>query len=151
MLTDFFFQLRQGGVPVSLKEFLTLHEALQKKVAWGSLDDFYLLSRVCLVKDESHYDRFDRVFGEYFRGIAALPDDLLAVIPAQWLRANAMLTLSDEDKKLIESLGGWPSRRSAMKAARSGLARAAPRRSAPTATTPRACASARRGRATAAR
>ena len=107
MLTDFFFQLRQGGVPVSLKEFLTLHEALQKKVAWGSLDDFYLLSRVCLVKDESHYDRFDRVFGEYFRGIAALPDDLLAVIPAQWLRANAMLTLSDEDKKLIESLGGW--------------------------------------------
>ncbi len=107
MLTDFFFQLRQGGVPVSLKEFLTLHEALQKKVAWGSLDDFYLLSRVCLVKDESHYDRFDRVFGEYFRGIAALPDDLLAVIPAEWLRANAMLTLSDEDKKLIESLGGW--------------------------------------------
>jgi len=107
MLTDFFFQLRQGGVPVSLKEFLTLHEALQKKVAWGSLDDFYLLSRVCLVKDESHYDRFDRVFGEYFRGIAAVPDDLLAVIPEEWLRANAMLTLSEEDKKLIESLGGW--------------------------------------------
>ncbi|MCC7548140.1 MAG: VWA domain-containing protein [Burkholderiales bacterium] len=107
MLTDFFFQLRQGGVPVSLKEFLTLHEALQKKVAWGSLDDFYLLSRVCLVKDESHYDRFDRVFGEYFRGIAALPGDLLAVIPEEWLRANAMLTLSEEDKKLIESLGGW--------------------------------------------
>jgi len=107
MLTDFFFQLRQGGVPVSLKEFLTLHEALQRKVAWGSLDEFYLLSRVCLVKDESHYDRFDRVFGEYFRGIAALPDDLLAVIPEEWLRANAMLTLSEEDKKLIESLGGW--------------------------------------------
>ena len=107
MLTDFFLQLRQGGVPVSLKEFLTLHEALQKKVAWGSLDDFYLLARVCMVKDESHYDRFDRVFGEYFRGIAALPDDLLASIPEEWLRANAMLTLSEEDKKLIESLGGW--------------------------------------------
>jgi len=107
MLTDFFLQLRHGGVPVSLKEFLTLHEALQKKVAWGNLDDFYLLARVCMVKDESHYDRFDRVFGEYFRGIAALPDDLLAAIPEDWLRANAMLTLSEEDKKLIESLGGW--------------------------------------------
>jgi uncharacterized protein with von Willebrand factor type A (vWA) domain len=107
MLTDFFFQLKQGGVPVSLKEFLTLHEALQKKVASCSLDDFYLLARVCLVKDESHYDRFDRVFGEYFRGIVRVPDDLLAVIPEEWLRANAMLMLSEEDKKLIESLGGW--------------------------------------------
>ena len=107
MLTDFFFQLKQGGVPVSLKEFLTLHEALQKKVASGSLDEFYFLARVCLVKDESHYDRFDRVFGEYFRGIVQVPDDLLAVIPEAWLRANAMLMLSEEDKKLIESLGGW--------------------------------------------
>ena len=107
MLTDFFFQLKQGGVPVSLKEFLTLHEALQKKVASGSLDEFYFLARVCLVKDESHYDRFDRVFGEYFRGIVQVPDDLLAVIPEEWLRANAMLMLSEEDKKLIESLGGW--------------------------------------------
>jgi len=107
MLTDFFLQLKQGGVPVSLKEFLTLHEALQKKVAWGNLDDFYLLARVCLVKDESHYDRFDRVFGEYFRGIVQAPDDLMAAIPEEWLRANAMLMLSEEDKKLIESLGGW--------------------------------------------
>jgi len=107
MLTDFFFQLKQGGVPVSLKEFLTLHEALQKKVASGSLDEFYFLARVCLVKDESHYDRFDRVFGEYFRGIVQVPDDLPAVIPEEWLRANAMLMLSEEDKKLIESLGGW--------------------------------------------
>jgi uncharacterized protein with von Willebrand factor type A (vWA) domain len=107
MLTDFFFKLKDGGVPVSLKEFLTLHEALQKRVASNSLDDFYYLARVCMVKDESHYDRFDRVFAEYFRGIAMLPDDLLASIPAEWLQANAELHLSDEDKKLIESLGGW--------------------------------------------
>jgi uncharacterized protein with von Willebrand factor type A (vWA) domain len=107
VLTDFFFKLKGGGVPVSLKEFLTLHEALRKHVAANSLDDFYFLARVCLVKDESHYDRFDRVFAEYFRGIVALPDDLLATIPAEWLKANAELVLSEEDKKLIESLGGW--------------------------------------------
>jgi uncharacterized protein with von Willebrand factor type A (vWA) domain len=105
MLIDFFFHLRQGGVPVSLKEFLTLHEALEKKVAWGSLDDFYFLSRVCLVKDESHYDRFDRMFAEYFRGIAGLSADFLAVIPESWLRATGQLLLSQEDKELIESLG----------------------------------------------
>ncbi|HZP86765.1 MAG TPA: VWA domain-containing protein [Burkholderiales bacterium] len=107
MLIDFFFQLKHGGVPVSLKEFLTLYEALRKKVVWGSLDDFYFLSRVCLVKDESHYDRFDRVFAEYFRGIVTLPVDFLASIPQAWLHANAELLLSDEDKKLIQSLGGW--------------------------------------------
>jgi uncharacterized protein len=107
MLTDFFYKLKEGGVPVTLKEFLTLHEALQKHVASNSLDDFYYLSRVCLVKDESQYDRFDRVFAEYFRGIVTLPDNLLAVIPAEWLKANAELLLSEEDKKLIESLGGW--------------------------------------------
>ena len=107
MLIDFFFHLKQGGVPVSLKEFLTLHEALKKKVAFGSMDDFYFLSRVCLVKDESNYDRFDRVFAEYFRGILSLPDDFIASIPEEWLRANGQLLLSDEDKKLVESLGGW--------------------------------------------
>jgi uncharacterized protein with von Willebrand factor type A (vWA) domain len=107
VLTDFFFKLKDGGVPVSLKEFLTLHEALQKHVASNSLDDFYYLARVCLVKDESHYDRFDRIFAEYFRGIVALPDDLVASIPAEWLKANGELLLSEEDRKLIESLGGW--------------------------------------------
>ena len=107
MLTDFFYKLKEGGVPVSLKEFLTLHEALRQHVASNSVDDFYYLARVCLVKDESHYDRFDRVFAEYFRGIVSLPEDLLAVIPAEWLKANAELLLSEEDKQLIESLGGW--------------------------------------------
>ncbi|HEX4985396.1 MAG TPA: VWA domain-containing protein [Burkholderiales bacterium] len=107
MLIDFFLQLRQGGVPASVKEYLTLMEALQKHVIGGSLDEFYHLSRACLVKDEANYDKFDRVFGAYFRGIASLPDGLIAEIPEEWLRRQAELLLTDEEKKLVESLGGW--------------------------------------------
>ncbi len=107
MLTDFFIKLREGGVPASVKEYLMLMEALAKHVTGGSLDDFYYLSRACLVKDESNYDKFDRVFGAYFRGIASPPDLLLAGIPEEWLRKQAELMLSEEEKKLIQSLGGW--------------------------------------------
>ena len=107
MLTEFFLKLRDGGVPASIKEYLTLIEGLQKHVASGSLDEFYLLARATLVKDESHYDRFDRVFGEYFRGIQALPDDLIAEIPVDWLRRQAELSMSEEEKRLVESMGGW--------------------------------------------
>jgi len=107
VLTDFFFEVRKFGVPATLKEFLTLLEGLEKHVITGSVDDFYWLARVCLVKDESHYDRFDRAFGSYFRGIEHLPPDLLAQIPEEWLRRLGELNLSDEDKALIQSLGGW--------------------------------------------
>ncbi len=107
MLTEFFLKLRDGGVPASIKEYLTLIEGLQKHVASGSMEEFYFLARTTLVKDESNYDRFDRVFGEYFRGIQALPDDLFAEIPMDWLRRQAELLLSEEEKKQIESLGGW--------------------------------------------
>jgi len=107
MLTDFFFKLKQGGVPVTIKEFLTLLEALRKGVVTSSLDEFYYLARVCLVKDESNFDRYDRVFAAYFKGILELPPDLLAQLPEEWLRKQAELLLSDEDKALIESLGGW--------------------------------------------
>ena len=107
MLTEFFLKLRDGGVPASIREYLTLIEGLQKRVASGSLDEFYLLARTSLVKDESHYDRFDRVFGEYFRGIQALPDDLFAEVPMDWLRRQAELSLSEEEKQQIESMGGW--------------------------------------------
>jgi len=107
VLTEFFLKLRDGGVPASIREYLTLIEGLQKHVASGSLDEFYLLARTSLVKDESHYDRFDRVFGEYFRGIQALPDDLFAEVPTDWLRRQAELSLSEEEKQLIESMGGW--------------------------------------------
>jgi uncharacterized protein with von Willebrand factor type A (vWA) domain len=107
MLIEFFFEVRKGGVPATLKEFLTLLEAMKKHVIAGSVDDFYWLARVCLVKDESHYDRFDRVFAAYFKGIEQLPQDLLAQIPEQWLRRLGELNLSEEEKALIQSLGGW--------------------------------------------
>jgi uncharacterized protein with von Willebrand factor type A (vWA) domain len=107
MLIEFFLKLKEGGVPVSVREFLTLLEALQKRVVSGSLDDFYYLSRACLVKDEKHFDRFDRVFSEYFKGIVQTPDELLAQLPEEWLRKQAEKLLSDEEKALVESLGGW--------------------------------------------
>ncbi len=107
MLIDFFLKLKEGGVPVSVREFLTLLEALQKRVISGSLDDFYYLSRACLVKDEKHFDRFDRVFSAYFKGIIQAPDELLAQLPEEWLRKQAEKLLSEEEKALIESLGGW--------------------------------------------
>jgi uncharacterized protein len=107
MLTEFFFEVRKYGVPATLKEFLTLLEGLKKRVIAGSVDDFYWLARVCLVKDESHYDRFDRAFAAYFKGIEQLPPDLLAQIPEEWLRRLGELNLSDEEKALIQSLGGW--------------------------------------------
>src|SRR5467141_2781767 len=82
-------------------------EALARHVTSGSLDEFYYLSRACLVKDESNYDKFDRVFGAYFKGITSVPQELLAQIPEDWLRRQVELLLSEEEKKLIESLGGW--------------------------------------------
>jgi len=107
VLTDFFIQLRQGGVPASVKEYLMLMEALSRHVTSGSLDEFYYLSRACLVKDEANYDKFDRVFGSYFKGIASSADPQLAQIPEEWLRLQAELLLSEEEKRLIQSLGGW--------------------------------------------
>src|SRR5471032_1803892 len=107
MLIEFFLKLKQGGLPVSVREFLTLLEALDKRVISGSLDDFYYLSRACMVKDESNYDKFDRVFGAYFKGITDVPEGATAMIPEEWLRKIAEKNLTDEEKKLIESLGGW--------------------------------------------
>ena len=107
MLTEFFFKLKEGGLPVTIKEFLTLLEALRSHLIGGSLDEFYYLARVCLVKDETQFDRYDRVFAAYFKGISALPDELLTHIPEDWLRRNTELLLSDEEKAMIHALGGW--------------------------------------------
>jgi uncharacterized protein with von Willebrand factor type A (vWA) domain len=107
LLTEFFLFLKQRHLPVSVKEFLTLLEGMSMHLAFNSMDQFYYLARTSLVKDESDYDRFDRAFAEYFRGIEALPVDWMAEIPGEWLRRQAELALSEEDKKLIESLGGW--------------------------------------------
>ena len=108
MMTDFFFKLRQAGVPVSLTEFLTLLEALSQRVTAHGVEEFYYLARAALVKDERHYDRFDQVFGSHFKGLETLFDQMIgAKVPLEWLHKLAELTLSEEDKQLIESMGGW--------------------------------------------
>ena len=107
MLVEFFFRLRKALVPVSITEFLTLMRALDRRVASQNVDDFYHLSRACLVKDERHYDRFDRAFGAHFEGIEELFEDLEMAIPLEWLRLEAEKLLSEEEKRQIESLGGW--------------------------------------------
>lgn len=107
MLLDFFFRLKDCGIPVSVKEYLTLMEALELRVSNESVDDFYFLSRSTFVKDETLYDRFDRVFGDYFNGLESITEDWLKDIPEEWLRKELELSLSEEEKKLVESLGGW--------------------------------------------
>ena len=107
MLVNFFFELRQGGVPVTVTEFLTLLEALRERVAWASAQDFYYLARLCLVKDERHYDRFDRVFAETFAGAEKAFQQLVAQVPEEWLKALGERILSEEEKRKIQALGGW--------------------------------------------
>jgi uncharacterized protein with von Willebrand factor type A (vWA) domain len=107
MLVGFFFELRQSGIPVTLTEFLTLLEALRERVVWGSAQDFYHLARTCLVKDERHYDRFDRVFAETFEGADKVFAQLAAQVPSEWLRAVAERSLSEEERRKVEALGGW--------------------------------------------
>jgi len=106
MLVEFFLKLKAGGVPVSIKEFLTLIEALARRVAFGSMEEFYYLARAALVKDEKYYDRYDRVFAAYFMGIIEV-DGIEVLIPEEWLKKLAEMVLTDEEKRLIESLGGW--------------------------------------------
>jgi uncharacterized protein len=108
MLVEFFARLRRAGVPVSLTEFLALLEALRARLASLSVDEFYFLARTVLVKDERHYDRYDRVFAEHFKGLeqafAALSG---AQVPADWLRREAELSLSEEERRRVEALGGF--------------------------------------------
>jgi hypothetical protein len=107
MFQRFFTELRQARVPVSLKEYLTLLEALEKDVIPPSVDDFYFLSRAALVKDERHIDRFDRVFGHVFKGLDYVGDAAEAAIPAEWLKALTEKYLTEDEKAEIEKLGGW--------------------------------------------
>jgi len=103
---NFFTALRTAGLPVSLNEYLTLMAALDRGLAAWSTEDFYHLSRAALVKDEKNLDRFDRVFGHVFNGLASPAAALLAEIPGEWLRKLTEKFLSDEEKRLIEVLGG---------------------------------------------
>ena len=106
MLVNFFHVLKDTGVPVTPRELLDLLEAMDRRLAFGDMDDFYSLSRAILVKDEKYYDRFDRAFGLHFQDLEALDDVIEAMIPDDWLRSEFMKQLSEEDKAKIESLGG---------------------------------------------
>jgi uncharacterized protein with von Willebrand factor type A (vWA) domain len=107
MLTRFFYTLREAGVPVSVTEYLLLLEALEARVAAFSVDDFYFLARAAMVKDEKHFDRFDRAFAQHFKGIEQVFASLQAELPDDWLRKLAERQFTEEEKAQIEALGGW--------------------------------------------
>jgi uncharacterized protein with von Willebrand factor type A (vWA) domain len=106
MFVTFFQELRSAGVPVTLREYLTLMEAMAQDLASRQVESFYYLARATLVKDERNLDKFDRVFGHVFRGLALVEEAPAAEIPAEWLKGLAEKYLTDEEKKLIESMGG---------------------------------------------
>src|SRR3989440_4140233 len=106
MFVQFFTELKSAGVPVTLREYLTLMEAMEQDLASRRVEDFYYLSRAALVKDERNLDKFDRVFGKVFRGMELLEQALTAEIPAEWLKKLMEKNLTEEEKKLIEAMGG---------------------------------------------
>ena len=107
MFMRFFTELREARVPVTLKEYLVLMEALDKSVIDRSVEDFYYLSRATLVKDEKNLDKFDRVFGHVFKGLETVAEGITADIPAEWLKALTEKFLTEEEKAQIEALGGF--------------------------------------------
>ncbi|WP_338844973.1 VWA domain-containing protein [Massilia sp. W12] len=104
MLIDFFFTLKSAKLPVSIKEFLMLLEALEKQVIIPSIDEFYFLSRMCLVKDETHFDKFDQAFGLYFKGVQQI-NALQPDVALDWLIKRFERELSAEEKAKIEKFG----------------------------------------------
>ena len=106
MLINFFLTLRKYKLPVTIREFMDLISALQHRLVYANVDDFYLRSRTALVKDEKNYDKFDRAFSAYFKGLEDLHGLLESLIPDEWLRHEFEKSLTPEDLKQIESLGG---------------------------------------------
>jgi len=110
MFLPFFLELKAARVPVSLREFLTLLEGMEAGLAQYDVEGFYYLARAALVKDERHIDRFDQVFAHVFKGVEAVAGESpvdVASIPEEWLRRLAEKHLTEEEKKLVEALGGF--------------------------------------------
>jgi hypothetical protein len=107
MFINFFYELKKAKIPVTLREYLTLIEAVKAGVASYKVEHFYFLSRAALVKDERNLDKFDKVFGTVFKGIESIAEDGTAEIPEEWLRKLAEKTLTEEEKAAIEALGGF--------------------------------------------
>ena len=106
MLINLFKTLKEVGVPCTLRELLDLISGLEKQVIFADINDFYYLSRSILVKDEKHYDKFDRAFDIYFKGLETLDDVIQAMIPDEWLRKEFEKFLTEEELKNIKSMGG---------------------------------------------
>jgi uncharacterized protein len=106
MFVSFFRELKAAGVPVTLREYLTLMEAMERDLAGRRVEDFYYLARTALVKDERNLDKFDRVFGHVFEGLELMSEALSAEIPAAWLKKLAEKYLTEEEKREIEAIGG---------------------------------------------
>jgi uncharacterized protein with von Willebrand factor type A (vWA) domain len=104
MLIGLFEALRTEKVPVTLREWLDLMGAMDADLACADLDAFYHLARTVLVKDERHFDRYDRAFGSYVRGIARSDVDLAAKIPEDWLRQTLQRLLTDEERARLDAL-----------------------------------------------
>ena len=107
MFTKFFHELKAAGLPVSLREYLTLMEAMDADLANRKVEDFYYLSRSSLVKDERNLDKFDRVFAHVFKGIESVADGVNAEIPEEWLKLLTDRYFTEEEKQQIEALGDW--------------------------------------------
>src|SRR5437762_3437380 len=106
MFVAFFHELKTAGVPVTLREYLMLMQAMEQDLAGRRVEDFYYLARTTLVKDERNLDKFDRVFGHVFKGLELMEDVLTADIPKEWLKKLAEKYLTEEEKKQIEAMGG---------------------------------------------
>ena len=107
MFVEFFLALKEARIPVTLREFLVLLEAMERKVVSFNVDDFYFLSRSCLVKDERNLDKFDQVFGSCFEGLEFGQDLFETEIPEDWLQKLAERVMTTEEMAEIKSLGGW--------------------------------------------
>ncbi|MEC7187419.1 MAG: hypothetical protein VXW45_03125 [Pseudomonadota bacterium] len=106
MLINFFMTLRQERLPVSFTELFALLDCLKHNFAFGDIDEFYHVARLCLVKDEKHFDKFDRAFSKYFEQLDLIDDLSLYQIPEEWLKKQFENSLSDEEKAQIEAMGG---------------------------------------------
>jgi uncharacterized protein with von Willebrand factor type A (vWA) domain len=106
MFVTFFHELKGAGVPVTLREYLTLMEAMEQDLAGRRVVDFYYLSRATLIKDERNLDKFDRVFAKVFEGLELVGEAVEAAIPAEWLKKLTEKYLTEEEKKQIEAMGG---------------------------------------------
>src|SRR5262245_66001724 len=106
MFVQFFQELKQAGVPVTLREYLTLMEAMEAEFASRRVQEFYDVSRAALVKDERSLDKFDRVFGHVFNGLELMEEALAAEIPIEWLKKLTEKHLTEEEKRMIEAMGG---------------------------------------------